>query len=101
MEDMETTRHCADCALFERDENGTFCDIFGDPRDESDDACDAFERAGVVKKEGWVNIHKNWLTKVDRVVCGIFDSKEEAESMVGCTPGSHIATVKIKWEEEV
>ena len=48
-----------------------------------------------------MNIHENWLIESDRIVCGIFDSKEEAECMVGFTPGSHTATIKIEWEEEV
>ena len=53
-----------------------------------------------VKKQGWINIYE--YPKMDRSVCGVFESKEEAIEAAKITASifSLITTIQIEWEEE-
>lgn len=50
------------------------------------------------KKEGWINIYKYNLSSLITPGLQVYNTKEEAEAVVG-DRSDYISTVKIQWEE--
>lgn len=51
------------------------------------------------KHEGWVNVYRDDTTK-EIVLCSVcFHSRESADSHIGWSGHTYLATIKIEWEE--